>query len=202
MVAGNRLIQSNRDETHDQLCPGRQNDARHRWGFRNWACLRVPARARGATVAVNFLADDARDRESVSRLKTQGIKAIEAPGNSWRWRGPRPHGGEGDRRPTLAASTCSLPRRAIRPSSTITTHASGLKHSVDQSPYCSAPASLQAHLIRCRTDQIRHNDYSGCGKTTEYGDGRPPISLDKRHEPETCHASCQRCRDARPYQRY
>ena len=94
-------------------------------------------------VAVNFLADDARDRESVSRLKTQGIKAIEAPGNSWRWRGPRPHGGEGDRRPTLAASTCSLPRRAIRPSSTITTHASGLKHSVDQSPYCSAPASLQ-----------------------------------------------------------
>ena len=129
--------------------------------------------ARGATVAVNFLADDARDRESVSRLKTQGIKAIEAPGNSWRWRGPRPHGGEGDRRPTLAASTCSLPRRAIRPSSTITTHASGLKHSVDQSPYCSAPASLQAHLIRCPTDQIRHNDYSGCGKTTEFGDGRP-----------------------------
>lgn len=35
----------------------------------------------GATVAVNFLADDARGRETVARLKGDGMKAIEAPGN-------------------------------------------------------------------------------------------------------------------------
>lgn len=35
----------------------------------------------GATVAVNFLADDPRGRDVVAKLKADGIKAIEAPGN-------------------------------------------------------------------------------------------------------------------------
>ncbi|MEO8652250.1 MAG: SDR family oxidoreductase [Hyphomicrobiaceae bacterium] len=35
----------------------------------------------GATVAVNFLADDPRGRDTVAKLKADGIKAIEAPGN-------------------------------------------------------------------------------------------------------------------------
>ncbi len=35
----------------------------------------------GATVAVNFLADDPRGKDTVARLKADGIKAIEAPGN-------------------------------------------------------------------------------------------------------------------------
>jgi 3-oxoacyl-[acyl-carrier protein] reductase len=35
----------------------------------------------GATVAVNFLADDPRGKEAVAKLKADGIKAIEAPGN-------------------------------------------------------------------------------------------------------------------------
>ena len=35
----------------------------------------------GATVAVNFLVDDVRGREAVAKLKADGIKAIEAPGN-------------------------------------------------------------------------------------------------------------------------
>lgn len=35
----------------------------------------------GATVAVNYLADDPRGAETVARLKAEGIKAIPAPGN-------------------------------------------------------------------------------------------------------------------------
>lgn len=35
----------------------------------------------GATVAVNFLADDERGRDAVAKLKAADIKAIEAPGN-------------------------------------------------------------------------------------------------------------------------
>jgi 3-oxoacyl-[acyl-carrier protein] reductase len=35
----------------------------------------------GATVAVNFLADDPRGKDVVAKLKSDGIKAIEAPGN-------------------------------------------------------------------------------------------------------------------------
>jgi 3-oxoacyl-[acyl-carrier protein] reductase len=35
----------------------------------------------GATVAVNFLADDPRGKDTVAKLKADGIKAIEAPGN-------------------------------------------------------------------------------------------------------------------------
>ncbi len=35
----------------------------------------------GATVAVNFLADDARGAETVARLKADGIRAVAAPGN-------------------------------------------------------------------------------------------------------------------------
>jgi len=35
----------------------------------------------GATVAVNFLADDPRGADTVARLKADGIKAIAAPGN-------------------------------------------------------------------------------------------------------------------------
>jgi 3-oxoacyl-[acyl-carrier protein] reductase len=35
----------------------------------------------GATVAVNYLADDPRGRDVVAKLKADGIKAIEAPGN-------------------------------------------------------------------------------------------------------------------------
>jgi 3-oxoacyl-[acyl-carrier protein] reductase len=35
----------------------------------------------GATVAVNYLADDPRGRDIVAKLKADGIKAIEAPGN-------------------------------------------------------------------------------------------------------------------------
>lgn len=35
----------------------------------------------GATVAINFLADDPRGKEAVAKLKADGIKAIEAPGN-------------------------------------------------------------------------------------------------------------------------
>jgi len=35
----------------------------------------------GATVAVNFLADDPRGKDTVARLKADGIKAVEAPGN-------------------------------------------------------------------------------------------------------------------------
>ncbi len=35
----------------------------------------------GATVAVNFLADDPRGKDAVAQLKAEGIKAIEAPGN-------------------------------------------------------------------------------------------------------------------------
>lgn len=35
----------------------------------------------GATVAVNFLADDPRGADTVARLKADGIKAVAAPGN-------------------------------------------------------------------------------------------------------------------------
>lgn len=35
----------------------------------------------GATVAVNFLADDPRGKDTVAKLKADGIKVIEAPGN-------------------------------------------------------------------------------------------------------------------------
>lgn len=35
----------------------------------------------GATVAINFLADDPRGKDAVGRLKADGLKAIEAPGN-------------------------------------------------------------------------------------------------------------------------
>jgi 3-oxoacyl-[acyl-carrier protein] reductase len=35
----------------------------------------------GATVAVNFLADDPRGKDAVAKLKADGIRAIEAPGN-------------------------------------------------------------------------------------------------------------------------
>ena len=35
----------------------------------------------GSTVAVNYLADDPRGRDVVAKLKADGIKAIEAPGN-------------------------------------------------------------------------------------------------------------------------
>ncbi len=35
----------------------------------------------GATVAVNFLADDVRGADTVARLKADGIKAVAAPGN-------------------------------------------------------------------------------------------------------------------------
>lgn len=35
----------------------------------------------GATVAVNFLVDDPRGKDTVAKLKADGIKAIEAPGN-------------------------------------------------------------------------------------------------------------------------
>jgi 3-oxoacyl-[acyl-carrier protein] reductase len=35
----------------------------------------------GATVAVNYLAEDPRGAETVARLKAEGIKAIAAPGN-------------------------------------------------------------------------------------------------------------------------
>lgn len=35
----------------------------------------------GATVAVNYLADDPRGAETVARLKAEGIKVIPAPGN-------------------------------------------------------------------------------------------------------------------------
>ena len=35
----------------------------------------------GATVAVNFLADDSRGKDTVAKLKADGIKAVEAPGN-------------------------------------------------------------------------------------------------------------------------
>ena len=35
----------------------------------------------GATVAVNFLADDPRGKDAVARLKADGLQAIEAPGN-------------------------------------------------------------------------------------------------------------------------
>jgi len=35
----------------------------------------------GATVAVNFLADDPRGKEAVGKLNAEGLKAIEAPGD-------------------------------------------------------------------------------------------------------------------------
>lgn len=35
----------------------------------------------GATVAINYLPDDARGSEAVAKLKSDGIKAVEAPGN-------------------------------------------------------------------------------------------------------------------------
>lgn len=35
----------------------------------------------GATVAVNFLADDPRGKDTVAKLKADGLKVIEAPGN-------------------------------------------------------------------------------------------------------------------------
>lgn len=35
----------------------------------------------GATIAVNYLADDPRGADTVARLKAEGIKAISAPGN-------------------------------------------------------------------------------------------------------------------------
>lgn len=35
----------------------------------------------GATVAVNFLADDPRGKDTVAKLRADGIKVIEAPGN-------------------------------------------------------------------------------------------------------------------------
>ncbi|MGE5510718.1 MAG: SDR family NAD(P)-dependent oxidoreductase [Bacteroidota bacterium] len=35
----------------------------------------------GATVAINYLPDDARGPEAVAKLKSDGIKAIKAPGN-------------------------------------------------------------------------------------------------------------------------
>jgi 3-oxoacyl-[acyl-carrier protein] reductase len=35
----------------------------------------------GATVAVNYLVDDPRGRDTVAKLKADGIKAVEAPGN-------------------------------------------------------------------------------------------------------------------------
>jgi 3-oxoacyl-[acyl-carrier protein] reductase len=35
----------------------------------------------GATVAINFLADDSRGPEAVARLKAEGCQAVEAPGN-------------------------------------------------------------------------------------------------------------------------
>jgi 3-oxoacyl-[acyl-carrier protein] reductase len=35
----------------------------------------------GATVAINFLADDPRGPEAVARLNAEGFKAVEAPGN-------------------------------------------------------------------------------------------------------------------------
>jgi len=35
----------------------------------------------GATVAINFLADDPRGPEAVARLKAEGLKAVAAPGN-------------------------------------------------------------------------------------------------------------------------
>lgn len=35
----------------------------------------------GATVAVNYLPDDPRGRDTVAKLKADGIKAVEAPGN-------------------------------------------------------------------------------------------------------------------------
>src|ERR1700726_3930961 len=35
----------------------------------------------GAAVAINFLADDPRGKEAVAKLKADGVKAIEAPGN-------------------------------------------------------------------------------------------------------------------------
>jgi 3-oxoacyl-[acyl-carrier protein] reductase len=35
----------------------------------------------GATVAINFLADDARGPEAVARLNAEGFKAVAAPGN-------------------------------------------------------------------------------------------------------------------------
>jgi 3-oxoacyl-[acyl-carrier protein] reductase len=35
----------------------------------------------GATVAINYLADDARGPEAVEKLKAAGVKAIAAPGS-------------------------------------------------------------------------------------------------------------------------
>ena len=51
----------------------------------------------GATVAVNFLADDPRGPEAVEKLIAEGGKAIGAPGSVGEQGDRRAHGAEGDR---------------------------------------------------------------------------------------------------------
>ncbi len=66
----------------------------------------------GATVAVNFLADDPRGPEAVDKLVAAGGKAIMAPGSVGDAGGARSHGAEGGLRSWPAGSAGEQRRHA------------------------------------------------------------------------------------------
>ena len=69
----------------------------------------------GATVAVNFLADDPRGPEAVDKLNAEGGKAIMAPGSVGEAGDGGTHGAEGGRRSRAGSTCCSTtPARQAR----------------------------------------------------------------------------------------